>query len=126
MLHDTERYGAELRRALTQVTAELNTLGIHNPDNPQDWIATPQEGVGEEADPNVAADTVEDWEERRATLATLERRYNDLTRALAKIAAGAYGMCEIGGEPIEQDRLDANPAARTCKQHIDEEANLPV
>jgi len=125
MTHDTTKYEHALRDSLKEVTAELGTLGIHNPNNPQDWIATP-EAAGGEADPNVVADTVEDWEERRATLSTLERRYNDLNRALAKIADGTYGICEIAGETIEAERLEANPAARTCMQHLEEEGSLPI
>jgi len=98
---------------------------IHNPEVESDWIATP-EGVGVgEPDPNVAADRVEEWDERRALVATLETRYNNVTRALKKIEEGAYGVCEISGEEIESDRLDANPSARTCKAHLEEEANLP-
>ncbi|MEK7091498.1 MAG: TraR/DksA C4-type zinc finger protein [Patescibacteria group bacterium] len=40
--------------------------------------------------------------------------------ALAKIDAGNYGLCEISQEPIELDRLEANPSARTCKKHLDQ------
>ncbi len=125
MATDTTGYRVQLEAALAQVQEELSTLGIHNPENPQDWIATPEpEGSGE-ADPNVAADRVEDWDERAATLAELERRYNDTRRALQKIDEGTYGICEVGEEEIEADRLSANPAARTCKAHLNEEATLP-
>jgi RNA polymerase-binding transcription factor DksA len=51
----------------------------------------------------------------------LEVRYNEIKSALKKIeesAPGAYGLCEVGGEQIEEDRLEANPAARTCKAHM--------
>ena len=37
---------------------------------------------------------------------------------------GTYGSCEISGEAIEVERLEANPAARTCKAHIEREAEL--
>lgn len=123
-MHDTSPYKDKLEHALAHVTAELKELGIHNPENPSDWIATPEQGGGE-ADPNVVADRAEDWDERRATLAELERQYNDVARALKKIEDGTYGICEVSGEPIEVDRLDANPAARTCKAHLDEESTLP-
>ena len=36
----------------------------------------------------------------------------------AAIAAGTYGTCEVSGEQIEEDRLEADPAARTCKAHM--------
>ena len=124
MTTDMNEHKAQLEEMLINLTTELKTLGIHNPEVSEDWIATP-EGVSDgEADTNVSADRVESWDERRATLATLETRYNNVNRALSKIADRTYGVCEISGGPIEADRLDANPAARTCKAHMNDEANL--
>lgn len=118
---DTQTYKTRLQEELVAITADLAELGIHNPGNVADWIATPNKG-GAEADPNVAADRVEDWTERRSVLSQLETRYNNVRNALAKIDAGTYGICEVGGEQIEADRLDANPAARTCKTHMEKES----
>lgn len=126
MAVDTAQYKDRLEQELATLTEELKTLGIHNPDVPEDWQATPTGVATGEADPNVGADRVEDWDERRATLSLLETRYNNLNRALKKIEAGTYGVCEISGEEIEAERLDANPAARTCKAHINDEADLPM
>jgi RNA polymerase-binding transcription factor DksA len=120
---NTTAYKTRLEEMLVLVTGELAELGVHNPENPDDWIATPDD-TPDEADPVDSADRVEDWNERVATLAELETRYNNIRRALTKIEEGTYGVCEVSGEPIEQDRLDANPAARTCKAHLDEEDNL--
>lgn len=125
MAVDTAKYKAELETMLTTLEAELKTLGINNPEVPEDWQATPQGVEVAQADPNVAADRVEDWETRRATVAELETRYNNIKRALNKIEEGTYGVCEICGDEIESDRLDANPAARTNKAHINDEADLP-
>jgi len=126
MALDTTAYKNTLTAELARVTAELETLGIHNKENEKDWIATPEpEEEVSEADENVAADHAEELEERTAVLADLEHQYNDIMRALSKIEAGTYGTCEISGEAIEQDRLGANPAARTCKQHMNEESLLP-
>ena len=108
-----------------ELTNELKTIGIHNPEIKEDWIATPDNEDSENADPNVVADRVEDWEERRATLSTFERQYNNVNRALEKIKSGAYGVCEINGEEIEEDRLLVNPSARTCREHMEDEAQLP-
>ena len=72
------------------------------------------------ADLNDVADRTEEYDARRAELAVLENRWNEVRAALKKIAVGTYGICEISGEPIEEDRLDVNPAARTCKEHMDE------
>ena len=48
----------------------------------------------------------------------LEVRYQNVSLALKKIVDGSFGKCEVDGSPIEEDRLDANPAARTCKTHM--------
>ena len=124
MAIDINNYKERLESELAELTKELQSLGIHNPQVPEDWIATPSEAADAEPDPNEQADRVEDWQERRATLALLETRYNNINRALKKITDNEYGVCEIGGEEIEEDRLDANPAARTCKEHLEEEAKL--
>lgn len=120
---ETANYKTKLEAELKELTAELKTLGIHNPTVKEDWIATPEGVDTNEADQNIGADRVEDWDERRATLSNLEGRYNDIVRALKKIEDGTYGKCEVSGEPIEEDRLEVNPAARTCKAHLD--AELP-
>lgn len=122
---DTQAYKIRLEEMRAEVTAELKTIGIHNPDNPADWIAVPEELAITEADPNSAADRVEEWDERAATLAALETRYNNIVRALQKIADQTYGICEVSGEQIEEERLNANPAARTCKAHMENEVDLP-
>ena len=41
----------------------------------------------------------------------------DIDAALAKVAAGTYGLCEVCGEPIPDGRLEARPTARTCVEH---------
>lgn len=119
-------YKAQLEAMLSSLTKELEDVGIHNPENPADWIAIPEDVDANEPDPNIVADVVEGWDERRALVATLERRYNDIVRALAKIEENTFGTCEMCGTPIETDRLDANPAARTCKTHMNDEGTLPV
>ncbi|HVV14792.1 MAG TPA: TraR/DksA C4-type zinc finger protein [Candidatus Paceibacterota bacterium] len=70
------------------------------------------------------ADKVESLEEENEENAALKARLGDIKRALGKIADGTYGICEISGENIEEDRLEANPAARTCKEHMDSEGTL--
>ncbi|MEM9336893.1 MAG: TraR/DksA C4-type zinc finger protein [Patescibacteria group bacterium] len=121
---ETEPYKHQLEALLTQVTVELESLGMQISET-GDWIATP-DAVTAEPDPNDAADNVEDWNERQATLSQLETRYNNLKRALQKIEDGTFGVCEVSGAQIEEDRLNANPAARTCKAHMEDEANLPL
>jgi RNA polymerase-binding protein DksA len=55
--------------------------------------------------------------ERQQVVALLDqarRRLADVDAALARRAAGDYGMCENCGRPIAPERLAARPAARTC------------
>ena len=49
-----------------------------------------------------------------ALLDQARRRLADVDDALARRAAGAYGICENCGRPIGAERLAARPAARTC------------
>lgn len=102
------------------VERELLGVGHVNPDNPSDWEVEPATMDIQEADKNERADRIEEFETNSAIEVTLENRLNEITEALARIEGGAYGVCEIGGEEIENNRLLANPAARTCKAHINE------
>jgi RNA polymerase-binding transcription factor DksA len=42
---------------------------------------------------------------------------DEIDAALKRIDEGTYGACEISGEPIEFERLQALPWARTTLQH---------
>jgi DnaK suppressor protein len=44
-------------------------------------------------------------------------RLDDLARALDKLDSGTYGTCEVCGEPIPDERLEALPGARYCVEH---------
>lgn len=120
-----EEFKQQLETALTKITAELETIATQNSTS-GDWIAIPITGDLGNADENVEADVVEEWNERRALLAQLEIRYRNIVRALEKIENGTFGICEISGKPIETERLQANPAARTNLENIDREKELPL
>ena len=118
---DTEKYKKELEIEKAKLITELKTVGRINPSNPLDWEPVPGDSDGTlKADRNEAADKVEQFEENSAILKELETRYNNVLRALKKIEEGSFGVCEINGDKIEEDRLLANPAARTCKKHLGE------
>lgn len=105
---------------------ELTELGVQNLTVPEDWIATPEDSITTEADDNIVADRREEWIGRRGEIAELETRYNNVMHALDQIQAGTYGVCEICQKEIEADRLEANPAARTCIEHREKETDLAV
>lgn len=121
---DTHTYKTQLEEMLVAITGELKTVGIHNPENPSDWIAVPEELDAEEPDQNLAADAVEAWDERNALVSVLEARYNGIMSALARIEAGTFGVCEICNAPIEEKRLVVSPSARTCMAHREDEGTL--
>jgi DnaK suppressor protein len=79
------------------------------------WEATPEIQTDPTPDENDMADRFENFEERTGTMSVLDARLADINHALKAIEDGTYGICEICGKPIEEDRLEANPAARTCK-----------
>lgn len=125
MKADTTIYKARLEAMHQDLIKELQAIGIHDPTNPKNWIAISSPEDSPEADIDLVADEVEESDERQALVATLEPRYNNVMRALKKINEGTFGVCEICGAPIEIDRLEANPSARTDKSHMDNERELP-
>lgn len=47
------------------------------------------------------------------------KELEEVNIALDKIEKGTYGICEVSGKPIEENRLRAIPFARTCIEHAD-------
>ena len=114
-----DHFKKKLDDELKVVEKELKELGWKDPATGE-WEATGDtlEVMSPLADSNEAADQLEEYDERREELEPLQARWNELKQALEKIETGTYGTCEVGGEAIEEDRLEANPAARTCKKHL--------
>lgn len=93
---------------------ELSSIGRQ--DENGDWSVVPAlQEDGAESDEVDQADFVEDFESKIARLGSMEVRYQQIISALERIEAGTYGQCLKSGKPIEEDRLEANPAAETCK-----------
>lgn len=111
---NTQEYKSKLEVEKDLVEVELSDLGTFN-EALGEWEATPEVQNQPEADSNDLADRAEDFEERSSTLSTLVARLNDINSSIRKIDAGTYGMCEKCGNKIEDDRLEANMAAQTCK-----------
>jgi len=119
MIVNSEKFKKLLEEEKTSLEDDLKKVGRENPERPGEWEVTPTDETDVEFREDVA-DQLEEMDEREEVELNLEQRYENVVRALEKIAKDAYGICEIGGEPIEEDRLEANPAARTCKAHRDE------
>jgi RNA polymerase-binding transcription factor DksA len=104
------------------VEKKLQDFGVE--DASGNWNATPGAVDTSATEPDEIADRVEAYEENREEVAQMQQHLRNIMRALANIEDGTYGICEIGGEEIEEERLSINPSARTCVSHKDEEATL--
>ncbi|MBP9842928.1 MAG: TraR/DksA C4-type zinc finger protein [Candidatus Pacebacteria bacterium] len=118
-------YKELLEVELVRLISELETIATLEKTT-GDWTAVPDATEQSEADSNSEADGVEEWQERQATVTQLETLYQNTKRALAKIEAGIFGLCEICQNHIEEDRLRAIPTARTCKAHLNDERTLTL
>ena len=82
-----------------------------------EWSADSSGLKGEEADSGDAADQIEELVTNVPLVGELQKRHRDIVDALKKMENGTYGVCEVCGEEIDEDRLEANAAARTCIAH---------
>jgi len=48
----------------------------------------------------------------------LERQVDDVERALARLAEGTYGTCEVCGARLGDALLEEQPGARLCAAHL--------
>ncbi|MES2213813.1 MAG: TraR/DksA C4-type zinc finger protein [Patescibacteria group bacterium] len=115
---DTEYFKKKLEAEKEALEGELQKVGRKNPDNPSDWEALPPERDTSQADENTVADGISDFEDNNAIVNTLESRYKDVKSGLDKISKGVFGTCQVCKQEIDHERLDANPAARTCREHM--------
>lgn len=95
----------------------LNTLGHASGNNDGLWDTDTKESV-DAADREDVALSIEEYEQNQETVRKLETQLHEVNSALSKIETGTYGICETDGGKIEEDRLHANPSARTCKTHM--------
>lgn len=113
----TEHFRRKLETEKAKLESEMGTIGRKNPGVPDDWEALPSE-TGSEADIVDQADVVMSQGNNAAILADLEARYDTVLSALARIEKKTYGKCEVCGKVITEARLEADPAATTCTEHL--------
>lgn len=115
-----EHFKEALEKEKGVLEGELKGVARINPDNPKDWEPTATDLNIPKSDKNDMGDAMEEFEERAAVEVELENRLQEVKKALERIDNGEYGKCRVCGKEIEEDRLEANPAAETCKEHINE------
>ena len=121
---DLNYFKNKLEKEKAKIEEELSVISIKNPKDARDWQAVyPERDLDDkfEADPADTAGNIEDYQERYALNDVLEKRLNNIKDALLAVNRGSYGKCNVGGKQhdIEHERLDANPAAITCINHIE-------
>jgi DnaK suppressor protein len=126
MNKDHSQFQKKLADERNVLISELKGISVQSDKQDKDnWEAIPGIEV-DEADSNEVGDRISQYEGNTALVTELEARLKELDLASNKIKAGKFGTCEVCGKNIEEDRLGANPAARTCKTHIETHLPAPV
>jgi RNA polymerase-binding transcription factor DksA len=116
-MNDTHHFKKLLLAEKESLEKELETIAQPMAGDPGQWEAV-QKDVQTEPDLHDQADQLDQYQENRAIVDVLNPRYQQVCKALSRIEEGTFGICEVGGEEIEQDRLEADPSATTCKAHL--------
>ena len=115
---DKKKIKEKLEKERDVLLEEMRDMGKLNPETGE-WEATPEEMTYPESDQNDMADRFEDFEARSSMIRSLEPRLNNILLALKGINRESFGKCEVCKKDIEMARMEANPAARTCKKHLE-------
>ncbi|MBP9711877.1 MAG: TraR/DksA C4-type zinc finger protein [Candidatus Pacebacteria bacterium] len=115
---DKKKIKEKLEKEKDVLMEEMGGLGTLNTETGE-WEATPEKTDFKETDQNDLADRFENFESRSSMISALGPRLNSILRALRGISKESFGKCEVCKKDIEQARLQANPAARTCKKHLE-------
>lgn len=108
---DIQHFKEKLEAELASLTEDLSAIAKQTETG--DWVAIPNQMDYETPEFDETADRIEAFQENVAVLDELEPRYEAVQAALERIKDGSYGICRISGEPIERERLEADPAATT-------------
>src|SRR3972149_3594481 len=115
---DKKTIKEKLEKERDLLLEELRDMGKLNTSTGE-WEAMPEGIDFPESDQNDMADRSEDFEARSSMIKTLEPRLNNILKALKGLNRDSFGKCEVCKKDIEIARLEANPAARTCKNHLE-------
>ncbi|MBI3306033.1 hypothetical protein HYZ82_02765 [Candidatus Nomurabacteria bacterium] len=115
---DKAKIKDKLEKERDMLLEELQGMGKLNTDTGE-WEATPETQDFPESDQNDMADRFEDFEAKSSMIKTLAPRLNNILKAIKGLSKESFGKCEVCKKDIEMSRLEANPAAQTCKKHLE-------
>ena len=108
-----EQLRTSLEEQKKSIQKELESFATKDPDLKHNWDT--RYPKREDADKEESADDAQEYDNALSLEYSLEKRLKDVSLALEKIENnGAYGTCEVCGKKIDEERLMANPSARTC------------
>ena len=115
---DKKKIKEKLEHERDMLLEQMRGMGKLNNET-LEWEAIPEEQAFPSSDQNDMADRFEDFEARSSMIKTLENRLINILKALKGLNKESFGKCEVCKKDIENTRLEANPAARTCKKHLE-------
>ena len=121
---DTSAYKKRLLEEKEILTEQLKAHAVENPSFPSDWIPDVKEEDSEGKSISDVSEKMTKELSNTGIVNDLEVRLANVLIALDKIEYGSFGICEISKCPIEKERLDANPAARTCIKHKENDLSI--
>lgn len=116
---DKKKIKEKLEKERDVLLEQMKDMGKLNNETGE-WEAIPEELEFPQSDENDKADRFEDFETRSSMMKTLEPRLTNILKALKGLNRDSFGKCEVCKKDIEMSRLEVNPAARTCKKHLEE------
>ncbi len=115
---DKKKIKEKLEKERDVLLEQMKGMGKLNTETGE-WEAIPEEQTFPETDQNDMADRFENFEARSSMMRTLEPRLHNILKALRHLNRDSFGKCEVCKKDIEMARLSANPAATTCKKHLE-------
>jgi RNA polymerase-binding transcription factor DksA len=114
---DKKKIKEKLEKERDVLVNEMKDMGKLNLETGE-WETVPEEMDHVETDQNDMADRFEDFESKSSMMKVLESKLKSVLHALKGIGRESFGKCEVCKKDIELARMEANPAARTCKKHL--------
>lgn len=115
---DKKKIKETLEKERNELLEQMKDLGKMNPKTGE-WEVV-QEETTHEADQNNMADRFEDYEGKSGMMEVFESRFGNIEKALENLNKASFGICKVCKKEIEAKRIEANPAATTCKKHLEE------
>lgn len=97
-----------------KIKKEIETIAIKDPEGAKDSYEVVRPEYSD-SDDDTSIETT-DFQNNAALASQLEAELKEIDSALVRIERGKYGVCEVCGKEIPQDRLEALPSARL---HLD-------